>query len=74
MQLNLSSQFTTDEETWPPYQLQIFIPLLLLHYKSQRNIKQAHAMAKLTSAGDIDDIPSMASDQLIPMHYSKQLR
>ena len=57
MQLNLSSQFAVDEETWPPYQLKIFIPLLLLHYKAQRNIKQANALAKLTTSGKVDDIP-----------------
>ena len=72
MQLNLSSQFAVDEETWPPYQLKIFIPLLLLHYKAQRNIKQANALAKLTTSGKIDDIPSMADDQLIHTHYNRQ--
>ena len=72
MQLNLSSQFAVDEETWPPYQLKIYIPLLLLHYKAQRNIKQANALAKLTAGGKIDDIPSMANDQLIHTHHFMQ--
>ena len=72
MQLNLSSQFAVDEETWPPYQLKIFIPLLLLHYKAQRNIEQANALAKLTAGGKIDDIPSMANNQLIHTHHFMQ--
>ena len=72
MQLNLSSQFAVDEETWPLYQLKVFIPLLLLHYKAQRNIKQTNALAKLTAGGKIDDIPSMANDQSIHTHHFMQ--
>ena len=63
MQLNLAPQFAI-EETWPPYQLNIFMPLLLMHYKGQRNLKQTNAMVKLISEGKIDDISSMADHQL----------
>ena len=72
MQLNLEAHFTNDEETWPPYKLKTFTPLLLMHYKSHQTLKQANALAKLTVGGKIDDISSMADDQLIPTHYCKQ--
>ena len=72
MQLNLEAHFTNDEETWPPYKLKTFTPLLLMHYKGYRTLKQANALAKLTVEGKIDDIPSMASDQLVTTHYSEQ--
>ena len=55
VQLNLATQFPDDEETWPPFKLKTFIPLLLMHYKDQHNLKQANAMAKLTYTGKIDD-------------------
>ena len=73
MQLNLVPQFAVDDKIWPPYKLKIYIPLLLMHYKGQCNIKQANAVAELMSAwGKIDDIPSMSSNQLIPKHHCKQ--
>ena len=71
MQLNLASQFAVDDETWPPYQLQTFIPLLLMHYKGQRSLKQSNAVVELISEGKIDDITSMA--QLIPTQCHKQV-
>ena len=72
MQLNLAPQFPNDDETWPPYQLKFYVPLLLMHYKDQRNLMQANAVAELIAAGKIDDIPSMVNDQLVPIHYCKQ--
>ena len=72
MQLNLAPQFAVDDKIWPPYKLKIYIPLLLIHYSGQRNIKQANAVAVLMSGGKMDDIPSMANDQLIPTHHCKQ--
>ena len=72
MQLNLTPQFAVDDKIWPPYKLNIYIPLLLMHYRGQRNIKQANAVVELKSRGKIDDISSMANDQLIPTHHCKQ--
>ena len=72
MQLNVTPRYADDEETWPPFELKFFTPLLLMHYKGQHNLKQPNAMAELTSTGKFDDIPSMANDQLIPTHYSEQ--
>ena len=72
MQLNLAPQFAVNEETWPPYQLKFYVPLLLMHYKDQRNLMQANAVAELIAAGKVDDIPSMVSDQLVPIHYCKE--
>ena len=72
MQLNLAPQFGVHEKIWPPYKLKIYIPLLLMHYKGQYNIKQANAVAELMSGGKLDDIPSMVNDQLIPTHHCKQ--
>ena len=43
-----------------------------MHYKGQHNIKQANAVAELMSVEKMDDIPSMANDQLIPTHHCKQ--
>ena len=71
-QLNLASQFAVDEETWPPYQLKFYIPLLLMHYKDQRNLKQANAVAELVSAGRIDDFPSMANDQALLTNHNNE--
>ena len=41
-----------------------------MHYKGQRTLKQTSAITELTSAGRIDDIVSMANDQLPPSHHS----
>ena len=64
MQLNLTPHYADDEKTWPPFKLKTFTPLLLMHYKGQRNLKQANAVAELTCTGKIDDIriPSMKSN------------
>ena len=72
MQLHLAPQFAV-EETWPPYQLNIFMPLLLMHYKGQRNLKQSNAVVKLISEGKIDDISSMADHQLTTSQCYKQV-
>ena len=73
MQLNLAPQFPNDDETWPPYQLKFYIPLLLMHYKDQHTLKQANAVAELISAGKIDDIPvAMVNNQLISTHHNKE--
>ena len=71
MQLNLTPQLAVDEETWPPYQLQTFIPLLLMHYKGQRNLKQSNAVVELMCDGKVDDIASMP--QLIHTKCHKQV-
>ena len=71
MQLNLVQNFEVDEETWPPITL-TFTPLLLMHHKSQHNSKQANEMAKVICKGNIDRIPSIADDQLVPTHYCMQ--
>ena len=73
MQLNQTPQYTdVDEETWPQFELKTFTPLLLMHFKGQRNLKQANTMVKLAFTGKIDDIPFMANDQLIPTQYCNQ--
>lgn len=69
-ELTKASQFAVDEETWPPYWLKSFTPLLFMHYKGQRNLKQASAVAELTYGGKIDHISSMSKNQLIPMNQS----
>ena len=72
MELNSAQQFAVDNKIWPPHKLKIYIPLLLMHYRGQRNIKQANAMAELMAVGKIDDIPSKANDLLVPTHHYKQ--
>ena len=70
MELNSAQQFAVDK-IWPPHKIKIYIPLLLMHYRGQRNIKQANTMAELMAAGKID-IFSKANDPLIPTHHYKQ--
>ena len=72
IQLSLAQPFEVDKNTWPPFKLTVFTPLLLMHHKGQRNLKQANAMAKLTGTGDIDNISSIANDQSIPTHFHRQ--
>ena len=72
IQLSLAQPFEVDKNTWPPLKLTVFTPLLLMHHKGQRNLKQANAMAKLTGTGHIDSIPSIANNQSIPTHFHRQ--
>lgn len=54
--LYLATRFVVDEETWPPYQFKIFAPLLLMHYKGHRTLKQVEKVGEQLCMGKIDDL------------------
>lgn len=53
---NVQTRFIIDDDTWPPEQLESFIPLLLVHYQGLRNSNQIVAMAKLMHTGEITSL------------------
>ena len=67
-QCNVREWFNTDEETWPPDQPKNFTPLVLIHHQGQHTMKQATAVAQLIQTGDIDEITSLANNQLVSKH------
>ena len=57
-EMNMQARLIDDENTWPPEQSKKYIPLLLIHYKGQRSMKQSTAIAEYVGRGHIDDIAS----------------
>ena len=70
-QRNLQERFNTDEETWPPDQPKNFTPLVLIHHPGRHSMKQPTVVAQVIQTGDIDNIPTMASNQSVLKHHSK---
>ena len=55
--INVQTWTVASENTWPPEQLKMFIPLLLIHHpQNHYTPDQVTAMAKLMYTGGIDDI------------------
>ena len=69
-EMNMQARLIEDDDAWPPEQSKIYTPLLLIHYKGQRNIKQSTAMAEYIGRGHIDDIAS--NDVVSKCHGSLQ--
>ena len=57
-EMNMQARLIVDEDAWPLEQSKKYTPLLLIHYKDQRNMKQSTAMAEYIVRGHIDDIAS----------------
>ena len=62
-QINVQTRFMVDDDTWPPEQPTSFMPLLLVHRKGHRTVKEVTTMAELMHSGDIDKITMVTGEQ-----------
>ena len=62
-QINVTSRFIVDDNTWPPEQPKSFTPLLLIHHKGHRTLEEVTKMAELMHTGDIDKIALETGEQ-----------
>ena len=72
---NIRERFhsSCDGETWPPDQPKHFVPMLLVHQQGQSIREKVAMLPQLIQTGDIDidEIPSVASNQSVPKHHSE---
>ena len=65
-EMNIQARLIITEDAWPPEQSQVYTPLVLIHYKGQRTIKEATAMAECIGRGHIEDI---ADNNVTPRYH-----
>ena len=51
--MNIQARLTVGEEAWPPEPPNTFMPLILIHYRGQRSLKQSTAMAEFVGRGHV---------------------
>ena len=72
---NIQERFhsSCDGETWPPDQPKHYVPMVLVRQQGQSIRERVIALPQLIQTGDIDidEIPSVASNQSIPKHHPK---
>ena len=68
-EVNIQTRLRVDEQAWPPEQLKVFIPLILIQHQCHRNLKQSTAMAEFVERGHIDKVITRGAP--VPKHHPK---
>ena len=70
-EMNMQARLTVGEEAWPPELPNTFTPLVLIHYRGQRNLKQTTAMAEFVGLGHIDDVMTISSNNTASKYHER---
>ena len=70
-EMNMQARLTVGEEAWPPELPNTFTPLVLIHYRGQRNLKQSTAMAEFVGLGHIDDVMTISSNNTTSKYHER---
>ena len=68
-EVNIQTRLRVDEQAWPPEQLKVFIPLILIQHQYHCNLKQSTAMAEFVERGHIDK--AITGGAPVPKHHPK---